>query len=315
VLTQDVRLQRRLERRRRVRRRRFVALMLVLAAAGVGLFFVLGRSGSGRPHQTPTADRRPTGSLRLSPPTPPPAQPTITRLSLPLTLPARTLSVPILMYHRIDALRATLPAITRSLTVDPRDFARQMRWLGAHGYHTVTQAQLFEALERRAKLPAKPVMITFDDGYRDVLVNAAPVLRRLGMEATAYVITSRISNGDVSFLTWAQLKRLERDGVAIGSHTVHHAELPGLSDPAALQELIQSRRALEAHLRHPVQWFAYPAGRFDARSEALVRQAGYVLAVTTRPGAAQDARKPFALHRYEVQDTTGVSGLASLLGR
>jgi len=63
-----------------------------------------------------------------------------------------------------------------------------------------------------------------------------------------------------------------------------------------------------------VQWFAYPAGRFDSRTEALVRQAGYVLAVTTQPGSTQDARAPFALHRYEVLDTTGVRGLASILG-
>ena len=62
-----------------------------------------------------------------------------------------------------------------------------------------------------------------------------------------------------------------------------------------------------------MQWFAYPAGRFDARTEALVRQAGYVLAVTTEPGSAQRAQQPFALHRYEVLDTTGVRGLAALL--
>jgi peptidoglycan/xylan/chitin deacetylase (PgdA/CDA1 family) len=94
---------------------------------------------------------------------------------------------------------------------------------------------------------------------------------------------------------------------------VHHYELPGLSDPEALQELIQSRHALELHLHHPVQWFAYPAGKFDARSEQLVRQAGYVLAVTTQPGSAQEAQQPFALHRYEVLDTTGVAGLALML--
>ena len=103
------------------------------------------------------------------------------------------------------------------------------------------------------------------------------------MPATAYVITGRISGSDVSFLSWAQLKALEKDGVEIGSHTVSHAELPRLTDPAALQELIQSRLALERHLGHPVQWFAYPAGRFDERTETLVRQAGYVLAVTTSP--------------------------------
>src|SRR5207253_11273417 len=70
--------------------------------------------------------------------------------------------------------------------------------------------------------------------------------------------------------------------------------------------------ALPIYLHHPVQWFAYPAGRFDSRTEALVRQAGYVLAVTTQPGSTQDAQAPFALRRYEVLDTTGVSGLASI---
>jgi peptidoglycan/xylan/chitin deacetylase (PgdA/CDA1 family) len=313
VLTQDVRLQRRLERRRRARRRRFAVVAVVLPAAGVALFLALGTGG-----KDGVAAKRPpsAGRVHRSPaPAPAPRQPAVARLTLPATLPTRTLAVPILMYHRIDLLRPTLPAITRSLTVDPADFARQMRWLAAHGYHTVSQAQLFAALERGGKLPAKPIVITFDDGYRDVLAKAVPVLRRLGMRATAYVITSRISNGDVSFLSWPQLHQLEQDGVELGSHTVHHYELPGLSDPAALQELIQSRRALEAHLHHPVQWFAYPAGRFDARSEALVRQAGYVLAVTTEPGRVQDARSPFALHRYEVLDTTGVIGLASMLGR
>src|SRR5207244_9959903 len=113
---------------------------------------------------------------------------------------------------------------------------------------------------------------------------------------------------------WLPRNALDENGVEIGPHTVHHLELPGLSAPAALHELIQSRHALEQHLGHPVQWFAYPAGRFDARTAALVGQAGYVLAVTTQPGSAQSAQAPFELHRYEVLDTTGVRGLASLLG-
>jgi peptidoglycan/xylan/chitin deacetylase (PgdA/CDA1 family) len=319
VLTQDVRLQRRLERKRRARRRRAVVVALALAVVGLGLYFGLRGGGNGSPTRSPAkrfnvvSSPTATGHGGRARPAVH-GQAAIVRLTLPATLPPRTLSVPILMYHRIDVLRPSLPAITRSLTVDPGDFGRQMRWLGARGYHTITQLQLFDALERGTRLPARPIVITFDDGYRDVLKNAAPVLRRLGMRGTAYVITGRISNGGVSFLTWPELKVLEQDGVEIGSHTVHHSELPGLSDPVALQELIQSRRALEAHLHHPVQWFAYPAGRFDPRTEALVRQAGYVLAVTTQPGSLQDARAPFALHRYEVLDTTGVGGLASFLG-
>jgi peptidoglycan/xylan/chitin deacetylase (PgdA/CDA1 family) len=217
------------------------------------------------------------------------------------------------MYHRVDVLRPTLPRITRALTVAPGDFARQMEWLHSHGFHAVSQSQVFAALERGASLPRHPVMITFDDGYRDVLVNAAPVLARLHMPATAYVITSRISGRDSSFLTWGELVRLERDGIAVGSHTVHHLELPALTDAVAMRELVGSRRALEQRLHHPVQWFAYPAGAENAHALYLVGRAGYVLAVTTRSGSLQRANSPLALERFEVLDTTGVTGVAAFV--
>jgi len=71
---------------------------------------------------------------------------------------AGAIAVPILMYHRIDYLRPTLPEITRRLTVDPNDFARQMRWLKAHGFHTLTQSQLLAGLLHRAALPSKPIL-------------------------------------------------------------------------------------------------------------------------------------------------------------
>jgi peptidoglycan/xylan/chitin deacetylase (PgdA/CDA1 family) len=133
------------------------------------------------------------------------------------------------------------------------------------------------------------------------------------MPATDYVITGRISGRDPSFLTWPELARLQRLGIEIGSHTVHHLELPYLSSRAALAELVDSRRALERHLDHPVQWFAYPGGAVDRAVVPLVRKAGYVLAVTTRPGTSQRARAPLELHRYDVLRTTTVAGLAALL--
>jgi peptidoglycan/xylan/chitin deacetylase (PgdA/CDA1 family) len=235
-------------------------------------------------------------------------------LRLPAPLSARTVRLPILMYHRIDLLTGSLPGITRRLTVDPHDFAAQMAWLKGHGYHAVTELQAFDALEHGARLPAKPILITFDDGYRDVLGKASPILERLHMPATAFVITDRISGGDPSFLTWGNLRALEQRGIEIGSHTVTHTELPLLSDSEALAELRDSRAALERHLGHLVQWFAYPAGREDTRVVHLVEEAGYVLALTTSPGTVQQADHPFELHRYEVLDSTGVGGLASLLG-
>jgi peptidoglycan/xylan/chitin deacetylase (PgdA/CDA1 family) len=215
------------------------------------------------------------------------------------------------MYHRVGSPPPGASTITRRLTVSPGDFEAQMRWLTRHG-HAITQAQLFAALVRGASLPRQPIVITFDDGYRDVLDHAAPVLRRLGMPAIAYVITKRIGAGS-PFLSWRMLRRLEHDGVEIGSHTVSHADLTTVSERRALSELIASRLALERYLGHPVQWLAYPYGGATARVAALARRAGYVLAVTTRPGYEQDARRPLELDRLRVLDSTHVAGLASLL--
>jgi peptidoglycan/xylan/chitin deacetylase (PgdA/CDA1 family) len=235
-------------------------------------------------------------------------------LRLPARLPERSRVVPILMYHRVNVVTASTPAVTRRLTVHPTVFARQMRWLKRHGYHTITQRRLFDALMCGRPLPSRPILITFDDGYRDTLFRASPVLVRLGMKATAYVITGRTSNGDVSFLGWRHLVQLERRGVEIGSHTVSHRQLPSLSDSAAFAELVRSRRVLERRLGHRVPWLAYPIGAFDSRIERLARRAGYVLAVTTQHGTRQSARRPLALPRLRIIDSTGVRGLARMLG-
>jgi peptidoglycan/xylan/chitin deacetylase (PgdA/CDA1 family) len=225
----------------------------------------------------------------------------------------RVINVPILMYHRIDYLRQTLPAMTRRLTVDPGDFARQMAWLKANGFHTLTQSQLLAALLHRVALPSKPIVVTFDDGYRDVLGKASPVIQQLGLHATEYVISGRLDGADPSFLTGPQLRVLEQRGIEIGSHTVTHANLPALDNGRALQELRTSRLTLERAVGHPVPWFAYPYGAYNARIAALVRSAGYQLAVTTQAGTCQTAGRTLELRRLEVLDTTGVAGLAAML--
>jgi peptidoglycan/xylan/chitin deacetylase (PgdA/CDA1 family) len=236
------------------------------------------------------------------------------RLTLPDPLPARAVELPILMYHRINVTTPATPAASRGLTVDPADFERQMRWLKRHGYRTVTQREVFDALFRRRSLGQRPILITFDDGYRDVFFRASPVLHRLGFTATAYVVSGRISSGDPSFLTWGMLRGLEKRGIEIGSHTVRHRDLTGISTRDAFSELLASRLALERRLGHAVQWLAYPFGRYDGRVEQLARRAGYVLATTTQPGVRQSARAPLALRRLRVLDSTGVTGLAAMLG-
>jgi peptidoglycan/xylan/chitin deacetylase (PgdA/CDA1 family) len=146
-----------------------------------------------------------------------------------------------------------------------------------------------------------------------VFANAAPVLQRLGLRATAYVISDRISNGDPSFLTWGRLRALEARGLEIGSHTATHADLTALGSVQVLSELVRSRRRLEEKLGHPVRWLAYPFGAHNPRVVQLARRAGYALAVTTVPGAWHDSRRPLELRRLRVLDSTGVAGLAAML--
>lgn len=234
-------------------------------------------------------------------------------LRLPARLPDRKIVVPILMYHRINVVTPAAPASSRPLSVHPADFARQMGWLKRHRYRTITQRELFEALMCGRPLGPRPIMITFDDGYRDVFFKASPVLMRLGMRATAYVVSGRISGRDPSFLTWPLLRALERRGIEIGSHTVAHRDMTSLSDAEMLEDLTSSRRALERELHHPVPWLAYPFGAYNERAETLARRACYLLAVTTRPGTVQSARQPFALPRLRILDSTGVDGLAAML--
>jgi peptidoglycan/xylan/chitin deacetylase (PgdA/CDA1 family) len=231
------------------------------------------------------------------------------RLRFPSPLPTRQRVVPILIYHRVDYVQALTPALTKALTVRPADFRHQMKWLKRHGYHTITQRSLFNALMCGDHLRRKPIVVTFDDGYR----YASPVIEHLGMHATSYLITERISGDDRSFLSWRLVRRFEKRGVEIGSHTVSHASLTALSDAGALAELVRSRKKLERKLDHRVPWLAYPYGDYDARIERLSKKAGYKLAVTTDWGSLQSAQRPFALKRLRILDSTGVSGLAAML--
>ena len=235
-------------------------------------------------------------------------------LHLPPRLPQRRVDLLVLMYHRIDRIDAKLPAITQALTVSPAAFASEMGWIASHGGHTVTQLQVWNALMHGRRLPHDPVLVTFDDAYRDVVTYAAPVIRRDHEHATAYVITDRLSHGrKTPWMTWRQLRILQRDGFDIGSHTVSHADLVAVGAAQALIQLRGSRLALQRYLDHPVQWLAYPYGMVDPAVERLAQRAGYVLAVTTSSGLVQDADAPLLLHRYEVTDTTGVRGVAALL--
>ena len=216
--------------------------------------------------------------------------------------------VPILMYHVIANPPADAPY--PQLYVSERDFGGQMRWLAQHGYRAVTQRQVWNQWHRGGALPAKPVVISFDDGYRSVAEAAWPHMQRRSWPG---VLNLTVKNLHVSGgLSQYKVRRLLADGWELASHTLTHPDLPGLDDRTLTHEVSRSRAVLRAKFGVPVDFFCYPAGRYDARVIRAVRRAGYFGATTTLEGFARpDA--PYELRRVRVSRGDGVDGLAEKL--
>jgi len=204
-------------------------------------------------------------------------------LTVPRALTDHFVRVPILMYHRVTNQRA--PSVSsEEFTITPAQFAAEMDWLQHNGYTPIREEALLRALIAGTPLPAHPVLITIDDGYSDgvhaILHTLVTKTRRF--PATFFVITGRIGWSD--FLSWRDLRILERNGMDIGSHTVHHTHLTQVTLTRANFEVSHSAQTLARGLHHPIYWFSYPFGDLNPAITAEVQKAGYLLAYTTQPG-------------------------------
>ncbi len=234
-------------------------------------------------------------------------------LSFPSQLPdpPRKLKVPILMFHHIGDPPPGADRLRRELTVPASDLDAMLGYLKQAGFTPVTETQLFQALYGSQPLPAKPVMLTFDDGYSDVYEVARPILEKYGDPATFYIITDKV--GTPEYMGWEQIEELGREGMDIGSHTLDHLDLTTLSAASLDNELKGSSQALSQRLGHPIYWFCYPSGKVNAVVERALGQSGYLLATTTWNGVHQSSDAPFELTRLRMRPETGLAGLKELL--
>ncbi|HST54915.1 MAG TPA: polysaccharide deacetylase family protein [Solirubrobacteraceae bacterium] len=225
----------------------------------------------------------------------------IGRLTLPARPPARSVRVPILTWHRVAVFADELTKSIPDETVEPGTFAAQITALAAHGYHPISQLQLFDALFHGVALPSKPVLLTVDDGYVDDVKTILPILQAHRFIATFYIITGRFH--EPGFLNPTEVRRLDDAGMDVGAHTRTHVPLATLPAAAAHSQIVGSREDLQRVLRHPVQWFAYPFGSVDASVVAELRRAGFVLAVTTAAGTSERSSAPLTLPRIHIGRT------------
>jgi peptidoglycan/xylan/chitin deacetylase (PgdA/CDA1 family) len=218
--------------------------------------------------------------------------------------------VPILMYHVIanPPAGAQLP----ELYVDPKTFDRQMEWLKSQGYVAVSLNQVYNAW-KGAAIPEKPVVVSFDDGYRSQYVYARPELRKLGWPGVLSVIAGRVGQPNAE-LSVAMVRTLINDGWELDSHTISHVDVSQASGAQLEDEVAGSRRMLQQRFHQPVNFFCYPSGRYDDQAVQAVRAAGYLGATTTDEGLA-DKSRIYTLKRIRVDGSDGVSGLATKLNQ
>lgn len=206
-----------------------------------------------------------------------------------LALPAP--GVPILAYHQVHDDEELY-------TINEADFAEQMYYLQENGYTAVSLADMFAAWAGEKPLPAKPVIITFDDGYADNLLAAQPIMEKYGMKGTMFIIGSFVGQPD--YLTWEQIRELKSRGAEIGSHTMTHAALNEIPRSEQESEVRLSRQVLEEHLGVPVEYLAYPYGQYDSALPEILHQAGYRGACTGIAGLNAPGDNAYLLKRINI---------------
>jgi peptidoglycan/xylan/chitin deacetylase (PgdA/CDA1 family) len=199
--------------------------------------------------------------------------------------------IPVLIYHEIAS-----DGRTPGETVIALDrFEAQMRWLAEHGYRTLSMAELVAIVAGDAPMPARAVVLTFDDGWKNVL-SAVPVLERYAMKASFWIITDKGIGDD--YMAWSDVEALGRHpGFEVESHTMTHpwdpadnlvtwteGKVPGRDTGSARVELVDSKRELERHLRRPVDYLAWPCGWYNDTLVRLAVEAGYRALLTAEAG-------------------------------
>lgn len=226
--------------------------------------------------------------------------------------------VPILMYHSVDDS-------STAACVRPERFEEQMAYLSKAGYQSVDLDAVYEYLSQGTALPAKPIVITFDDGYRDNLVNAYPILKKYRMRATIFLSTdymgfsNRWNAADGvpqrQLLSWEEARVLANDPLlSFQPHTCAHPKMTIIPVNQVREELVRSKEAIEERLEGPCHHFSYPYGDFNEEVCDVVREVGFRTACTTRWGHNRKGDDPLRLYRIGIGNLDRLCDFKRVIG-
>ena len=204
--------------------------------------------------------------------------------------------VPILVYHRVS------DTDTNPMTLKVADFDAQMKYLVDNGYRVIAPDDLLDAWETGKALPAKPIVLTFDDGHMDIYNNVFPILQKYNMRATVFVVTDHMGMKD--YLTWDIARALQAGGfIDIESHTMTYKDLTTLKGDKLWNEIYGSKQAIEWALKKPAKFIAYPEGKYTVDAENTSKEVNFHAGFIEDYGLADDDDNPYILTRIPVQGT------------
>lgn len=212
----------------------------------------------------------------------------------------------ILMYHSVENSDSQTDRM--GLAVSPDVFGMQMAYLKENGFHVIGLSDFAERMRRKLPIPERSVVITFDDGYRSILTNAFPVLKKHGFAATLFVninfVERKLSRDsywcDWQTLSWDEVRKLSGDGMSIGSHGMTHRRLSELSYDEILSEILRSKELIEHTINKSVGEFSYPQGSFNKDAMKILQNNGFVCACSSLCGINDNEPDIFALKRTEI---------------
>jgi peptidoglycan/xylan/chitin deacetylase (PgdA/CDA1 family) len=224
------------------------------------------------------------------------------------------ISIPVLMYHSVSRAPEMESHPYFWVNTTPERFEEQMRFLKENNYRAVSLSEavklLFDPDTKRDKVTL-PVVITFDDGFRDFYLNAFPVLQNYGFTACVFLPTDYIDDQTLKMdgkehLRWDEIRDLQKQGISFGSHTASHPQLKDLNPNDIDFEIRRSKEIIESKTGTPVGSFSYPFA-FPEEDQELTRQladtltaCGYKNGVSTRIGRASAKDPVFFLKRLPV---------------
>ena len=219
----------------------------------------------------------------------------------------------VLLYHSINKADAD---DTLGIRITLENFSEQMEFLYRGGYKVCRLKELVESIEKMKAIPKKAIAITFDDGYKDNLENAFPILQRFNFPATIFITPSYIECKKYNaqdywvkweYLSWQDIRQLSSLNITIGSHSFSHRRLSNLTLEEMEKEVINSKQRLEERLGTPVKLFSYPHGSVNQKLKDVLRQVGYIGACSSLVGRNDYRTDVFELKRTEISTNDDIS--------